>query len=236
MGRSVGYSIPKDKKKPSFSERLTPSERKHILNAKRRGAANHVLAKEFGVSLGTMNNCVRHLYGLESQGAMPKLPEKSPVAKILAIGGAKSAITAIAKQNNVTPQQAAIAWMSVLDKMAAEGMIALQRKYDPKYEGIDDLHLGYKQVGGYQLSGDDKSAWMRYAIAEEDWSAKEVAQLMMMQAKTWMDLMPYSHPKLAAVEPIKRDSELEKMTPEERRKRLKELGKEIGLKISEDES
>lgn len=241
MPRTVGsVNGPHARNKPRLYNRLSEQERRDLLSAHRKGATVAELAERQGVSVGTMRACVRELHGLQ-KGEMTPVADTSKtnqIVKMLADPKKIERAIAVAKESGATPLQAANALMNIVDQLAMSGVEALRERYDPRYEGLEDLGLGYATSGdpasadGVNIKG---SRWMRNAIAQDDWSPKEVTQILMMAIKNRMDMAPFVHPKVGNVEPVKKDQQLENLTPTERRAKLKELGSKLGLKITDDD-
>jgi hypothetical protein len=237
MGRTIGsVNGPNSKIKPRLFLTLTSAQKAEILNEKRKGTSNKVLAQKFGVTEGVMRCCVRELNGLSGRTHLEPSVVNSRSNEITKLLGnpkkiEKAMDAAIAV--GASPLQAANALMNIVDQLAISGVEALREQHDPRYRGLDDLGLGYSTVDPESSSRGSK--WMRSAIAEDQWSPKEVTQILMMAIKNRMDMAPYVHPKVGNVEPAKKDFKLENLTPAERRQKLKDLGEKLGLKITDNE-
>ncbi len=233
MGRRLG-SHPK-KPPTSFGRRLTKEQNDDILKRKRKGQTVAEIARAYGVSRNTMGAVVRNLMDIPSYQT-EAVRKEGDLKRIMDIPLAKKTIEKVSSQFRVTPQEAAQGWLNVIDQIALAGLQNTQEKYCDKYDGLEELGLGYTVSGDLNDARKDHendTSWIQKAMAAEDWSAKELTQIMVAQAKMYMELMPYFHPRIGSVEPKQKSQGLEEMTPDKRRARIKELGAKLGFEIKE---
>ena len=215
---------------------LTSAQKTEIMNERRKGTSIKALAEKYNVKEGVMRDCVKELSGLSGHNQIGPAVVNTRAGELTKLLGnpkkiEKAMDAAIAL--GASPLQAANALMNVVDQLAISGVEALRAQHDPRYKGIDDLGLGYVMQSPEGVATGTK--WMRAAISEDQWSPKEVTQILMMAIKNRMDMAPYVHPKVGNVEPAKKDFKLENLTPAERRQKLKDLGEKLGLKITDNE-
>lgn len=216
------------KGRPSLIDMLTDEQLDEVLRRRLAGDPIRSIARDMGHGYQGMAKVVRELERVHANKFRDRDADPIDDAKQLAsMAGMKAAVVNLMHQKRMTPQEAASRWLSVLDNMAEAAVKNLERRHDPRYDGIPEL--GYSKP-----TYDEANDWVASAAAEAEYSFRDVQQMAILLAKLHMDMMPYFHAKVAAVEPNSKPSELESMSPADRRERLRALMAEAAARLTQE--